>query len=366
MDADHFTTVHDVFAKTAQAHPDAAFLAVPAKAGRDYHPDGFEITYGAAQALVDGLIAAYRNAGYGLGHRVALMLDNQPEHILHFLALNALGIAQVPVNPDYLHHELFYLLDHSEADLAVALPKHRARMAKVASERSKPLPVVVAADARFNCPEALTKAQPGAPARGTEIALMYTSGTTGRPKGCVIDNTYGLTCGRAYVDYGGLLALRPGAERLINPLPLFHINAGLISIAAMMLTAGCQIIPDRFHPATWWDDVIATRATAMHYLGIMPPILMKRAASVRDRQHAVRFGLGAGIDPAIHKAFEERFGIAMVEVWGMSETGRLFADSIEPRRVDTRAFGRPWGVFEARWWCGAPAPTRAWAYFGGS
>ena len=347
-DSSAFVTVHDAFRASADAHPGAAFAAVPAKTGREYYAQGHEITYGAALAQVEALIAAYRAAGYGLGHRVALMLDNRPEHLLHFLALNALGITQVPVNPDYLHHELFYLLDHSEADLAVVLPKHRARMARVAAERAKPLPIVEADVTIGLVPAALSAPRAGAPDSGTEMALMYTSGTTGRPKGCILDNYYGVNCGRAYLGYGGLLEMRDGAERLINPLPLFHVNAGMISFVAMLLKAGCQIIPDRFHPATWWDDVLSTRATAMHYLGIMPPILMKQAPSARDREHQVRFGLGAGVDPTIHRAFEERFGFPMVEVWGMTETGRLFADAVEPRRIDTRAFGQPWGEFEGR------------------
>ena len=348
MDAHRFSTVAEVFRASVLSHGAHAFLAVPAKAGRDYHAGGHEITYGQALAAVDALVAAYRAAGYGHGHRVALMLDNRPEHLLHFLALNALGITQVPVNPDYLHHELFYLLDHSEADLAVVLSKHRPRMDRVAAERAKPLPVAEAADRLGPLPRALTPPRGEAPTRATEAGLMYTSGTTGRPKGCIIDNHYCLTAGAAYLGYGGHLTLRPGAERLINPLPLFHINAGIISFVALLMTAGCQIIPDRFHPGTWWDDVIATRATAMHYLGIMPPILMKQDPSPRDRQHGLRFGLGAGIDPAIHAAFEARFGLPMVEVWGMSETGRLFTDAHDPRRVDTRAFGRPWPPFEAR------------------
>lgn len=349
MDATRLVTVHDAFRVSVASHPGSAFLCVPPRPGRDYHENGYEITYAAAADAVDALIASYRAAGFGLGHRVALMLDNQPEHFLHFLALNALGIAQVPVNPDYLHHELHYLLEHSEADLAVVLPKHRVRMEKVAAERAKPLPIAEVDGGRLGpLPRVAAEARTGLPVRTTEIALMYTSGTTGRPKGCIIDNHYGLTCGSAYVGYGGCITLRPAVERLINPLPLFHMNSGMISFVAMLLTAGCQIVPDRFHPSSWWDDVAATRATAMHYLGIMPPILMKQSPAPRDRRHQVRFGLGAGIDPAIHAAFEERFGIAMVEVWGMTETGRLFADSHEPRRTSTRAFGKPWGEFEAR------------------
>ncbi len=348
MDANPFATIHDAFMATAKTYPSHAFLAVPAAPGRDYHADGYEITYGAAREQVDALIAAYRTAGYGLGHRVALMLDNRPEHCLHFLALNALGITQVPVNPDYLHHELFYLLDHSEADLAVVLPKHRARMDKVAAERAKPLPVVVTQGPLASAPPpAPTVAKSGLPGRTTETALMYTSGTTGRPKACILDNEFCFSYGGSY-GMGGLLALRDGVERTINPLPLFHVNAGIVSFVGMIVAGGCQIIPDRFHPASWWDDVISTRATVMHYLGIMPPILMKQAPSPRDRQHQVRFGLGAGIDPAIHRPFEERFGFPMVEVWGMTETGRLFGDCHEPRRIDTRAFGKPWGTFEAR------------------
>jgi acyl-CoA synthetase (AMP-forming)/AMP-acid ligase II len=349
MDSNRFATVYEAFRATARSHAASAFLAAPAKAGRDYHPDGYEIGYGTAHTHVDDLIAAYRAAGYGIGHRVALMLDNRPEHMLHFLALNALGITQVPVNPDYLHHELFYLLDHSEADLAVVLPKHGARMEKVAAERSKPLPIVVTEGLPGGAlPPARTPALTGTPGRATEAALMYTSGTTGRPKGCILDNEFCFSYGGSYAGMGGCLALQEGDDRTINPLPLFHVNAGIVSFVGMIVAGGCQIIPDRFHPSTWWDDVISTRATVMHYLGIMPPILMKQAPSPRDRQHRVRFGLGAGIDPAIHRAFEQRFNIPMVEVWGMSETGRLFGDAHEPRRIDTRAFGKPWGTFEAR------------------
>jgi acyl-CoA synthetase (AMP-forming)/AMP-acid ligase II len=70
---------------------------------------------------VDRLRAVYAAAGYGHGHRVALLLENRPEFFFHYLALNALGCGIVPINPDYRHDELLYQMEHSEADLAVSI-----------------------------------------------------------------------------------------------------------------------------------------------------------------------------------------------------------------------------------------------------
>ena len=70
----------------------------------------------------------YRAAGYGHGHRVAMLLENRPEHFLHKLALNTLGASCVPINPDYRADEIAYLLEHAEVDLALVVAD-RARAA---------------------------------------------------------------------------------------------------------------------------------------------------------------------------------------------------------------------------------------------
>jgi len=80
----------------------------------------------------------------------------------------------------------------------------------------------------------------------------------------------------------------------------------------------------------------------------MPPLLLNQAPTPDERQHRVRFGIGAGIEPELHEAFEKRFGLPLIEVWGMTETGRIYADAFEPRQIHTRAFGRPRGGLEAR------------------
>jgi len=341
-------TPFDAFMHTAAAAPDHAFLCAPPAAGRAYHPDGIELTYAQVRAEVLRFRAAYAAAGYGHGHRVALLLENRPEMFIHYLALNALGCGIVPVNPDYRHDEVAYQMDHSEADLAVAVSERTAALEAVARERARPLPVIDGGA----WPAALPKAGPppraGAPRLDTECALLYTSGTTGRPKGCVLDNFYMLNAGAWYRDLGGRLALAPGRERILNPLPLFHMNCLGVTGTCAILTASCLILPERFSPRRWWADVVATRATAVHYLGVMPPLLLNQAPVPEERQHRVRYGLGAGVEPQLHAAFEERFGFPLIEVWGMTETGRIYADREEPRRIDTRAFGRPHGGFEAR------------------
>lgn len=181
-----------------------------------------------------------------------------------------------------------------------------------------------------------------------EAAILYTSGTSGRPKGCILRNEYVLTAGAWYREVGGLLAFRTGQDRLLNPLPVFHMNCSMIAFPAIILSDNCLVLPDRFHSSTWWEDCVKSQATAIHYLGIMPPALFKQPEGPWEKQHQIRFGFGAGCDPSLHAAFEQRFGFALVEVWGMTETGRFLPNNVDPRQTDTRAFGRARAPLEVR------------------
>ena len=341
-------TVFAAFMATAAVAPDNAFLCVPPAPGRAYHPEGVELTYAEARERVLACQERYAAAGYGHGHRVGLLLDNRPEFFFHYLALNGLGAAIVPMNPDYRHDELLYVMDHSETDLAVTLPERMADLDAVARARTKPLPVVALDLGAGRLPRPGSATRGEAPGLATECGLLYTSGTTGQPKGCILTNFYYLNSGAWYRDLGGHVTFEPGRERLMNPLPLFHMNAQAISATCMILTAGCLVLPGRFSPSRWWIDVVASRATIIHYLGVMPPLLLNQPAIPEEPEHRVKFGIGAGIEPELHEAFEKRFGFPLIEVWGMTETGRIYADAVEPRQVRTRAFGRPRGGFEAR------------------
>ncbi len=336
------------FAATAGAHPDNAFLCIPAKGDRDYHPAGVEFRYRDALERIEALRTLYAMSGIGHGHRVALLLGNRPEHFFHLFALNALGASVLPLNSDNTPDEMLYAVSHSEADLAFSAGTRLDDLKAVAARREQPLPVYSAEDLPARLAEPARKARDGAPGPNSEAALLYTSGTTGRPKGCLISNAYFLTSGSWYLARGGRLSFTFGQERLFNPFPVFHMNAGVMSLMAVTLSASCLISADRFHPKSWWQDLVATRATAVHYMGVIPPILFKQAPVAEEKQHRVKFGLGASVDPTLHGAFEARFGFPMVEVWGMTETGRVLCDHIEPRQITTRAIGRPCDGLEVR------------------
>ncbi len=331
-------TVYQQFLATCARWPDHSFLAVPPLASRKYHPAGLELTYREVQAEVERLRRWYQSAGYGHGHRVALLLENRPEHFIHFLALNGLGVSIVPINPDYRHDEVRYLLEHSEAELAVGLGDRRDSLKRAAAECPQH-PAVVTPGEALPSPRRPPRNDP--PDLGSEASLLYTSGTTGRPKGCIITNDYHMTVGRTYVECGGLVTIREGQERIYNPLPLFHMNAGIFSFMCMLMTGGCAILPDRFHPQSWWQEVADSRATIIHYLGIVPAMLLKLPESADEKRHGVRFGMGAGVEPELHGPFEQRFGFPLIELWGMTETGGGFVVKEEPRLINTRAIGRP-------------------------
>src|SRR5262249_22487151 len=157
-------TVFDTFDRTARTARDHVFLCAPPAAARAYHPEGVEFTSGQPGEAAEALRDASRAAGYGHGPRVAPLLENRPEFFFHFLALNALGVSIVPVNPDYRHDELLYLVEHSEADLAVVIGSRVADLERVAGERAKPLPGVDAERWPVRLPAA--GCQPRAVARG--------------------------------------------------------------------------------------------------------------------------------------------------------------------------------------------------------
>ena len=326
----------DAFAATAARRPDAPFLLAPASAGLPYAPEGFKIEYGAFKTEVDRLRAEYAAAGYGRGARVALLLENRPVFFLHWLALNALGVSIVPINPDVRPDELSFQLELSQADLLVATSDRmqvtkgaalgRARLIDTDSRIPPCQTDVVAQDAEFN----------------GECALLFTSGSTGKPKGCMLSNRYFLQVADWYLAQGGVAELQPDREINLTPLPMFHMNALGCSAVGMMVLGGAVVPLDRFHANRWWQCVADSGATVVHCLGVIPAILLQLPVTEVERQHRVRFAFAPGVDVRHRATFEERYRIPIVEAWAMTETGGAAATTTVARTGRLwRALRRP-------------------------
>ncbi|MFC5038807.1 AMP-binding protein [Tianweitania sediminis] len=333
-----------MFAATAARHPHLPFAAYRQRGAGPF----VELSYGEALKRVLELRAAYRDAGWGRGARGAILTGNRPEFYLHYLALNGLGVSIVPLNPEARPNEMLYIIEHSEAAFIVAADYCRAALAEALAGADRKLPIIEASD--YQSGIARSQGPGGDPVvdLSAEAAILYTSGTTGRPKGCLLSNRYFVEAGRFYASWQGRLAMQEGKERLLNPLPLFHMNNLVVTTTALISCAGCNVMIDRFSPTRWWTDCKESEATLIHYLGVMPALLLAMPGSDVERENLVRAGVGAGVDPKHHRAFEQRFGFPLLELWGMTEVGRGFIDNFEPRQVGTRAFGRPAGTMRAR------------------
>ena len=334
-------TVAEAFAASVACFPGHDFLQVLPETATALNVQPRSWTYAEAGAEVARLRRAYAAAGYGHGHRAGLLLLNRPEFLFHFIALNGLGVSVVPINPDWRSAELEYLIEHSEIAVAACVPEHAAPLAAAAAAVGRSVAFTDPDGAGIGAGPRPSPASPRRPDADTECALLYTSGTTGRPKGCVLPNEYYLHAGRWYAQVGGLCEIRQGTERMLTPLPLTHMNAMAYSAMCMLLTGGCLVLLDRFHPRSWWDSVRASRATVVHYLGVMPAMLLAAPESAEDRRHSVRFGFGAGVNARHHAAFEQRFGFPLLEAWAMTETGAgaVVIANREPRHVGSACFG---------------------------
>ncbi len=329
-------TIYDLFNESVGRFCDRPFIHMPEETAAVYRLGVTDYSYSEAAAIVTALRSKYETANLGPGIRIALAFENRPAFFFHFLAINACGASVLPLNVGMVDDEIRYQIEHSEAALIVCDPVFVDRMVSLAD-----CPVV---DAEGIGEERLS---PSVVAAGNpayrEAAILYTSGTTGQPKGCILSNEYFRAIGDLYTGLGGHCTFDEGVERIITPLPVTHMNALACSFMAAMQSGGCLIQLDRFHPKSWWRTVRASNASIMHYLGVMPAMLLNGPESENeDFSDQIKFGFGAGCDPKHHARFEDRFGVTLIEAWAMTETGAgaWITAAHEPRHVGTRCFGR--------------------------
>jgi crotonobetaine/carnitine-CoA ligase len=275
--------------------------------------------------------------GVRKGDRVAIMATNSDAYVALFVALARIGAVMVPVNPDFTADEAAYVLRHAEVS-AVACT---AATLAVAREASREL----AAQAWFMLIEGEAEGVPGLRRLVEEApdaslpddvtsedvcAIMYTSGTTGFPKGAMHTHRSLILTGEGFVER---MELQP-EDRLLTVLPLFHINALLYSLGGTLAAGASLVLTPRFSASGFWPLVTKSGATQVNVIAAVGSILARRPRSEFVPGHTLRKLYGSGTPDEVYQVFEKEFGVpALVEGYGMTEVpGACNTILSEPRR----------------------------------
>ena len=281
-----------------------------------------------AQRAANGLL----ELGVGPGERVAILMGNRPEFLWAHLGIGFIGAASVPVNISQRGPTLQHILRDSGAAAVIFTDDLRDALAAVAGDLPGLRHTVVVdgragngADWDFDRLMSGADHEPEvelAESAGS-VGMMYTSGTTGPPKG-VVAAKYDTTPLQTLLRVSGV---QPG-ETMYTPLPLYHGNALLVSaIGSMILDAKLALAP-RFSASRFWADCRRYAAVEFNSLGGMISILLKQPPGPGDRDHQVRVVLSAGCPPDRWEQFQRRFGVRIIEWFGMVDSpGILLNDA---------------------------------------
>jgi crotonobetaine/carnitine-CoA ligase len=283
------------------------------------------VTFGRLDAAVNRLANGLAGLGIRSGDRVAVMLPNHPDHIDAVLALAKLGATHVPVNVHQKRMGLQYLLAHSEVRAVIADARYAETLAPAAAASSLVETIVWRGgspgrgDGHARAFEALARGgAPHPPALGPgpdhPVAIMYTSGTTGPPKGVMLSDTMYRAAGRT----AGLVAdVRPG-DVLFLWEPFYHI-AGVQAVTLCLERGVACALVERFSASAFWHQVRRHGATQIHYLGGVLGLLMTQPERPDDADNPVRIAWGAAASPEVWPRFERRFGVRIHECYGLTE-----------------------------------------------
>ena len=338
----HDYSLYGVFMSRLQRDPGRAFMVFEGRtwSWQEFH----DAVLGAARALAA--------RGIKKGDRVAVMARNHPGHVLMLMALARLGAIMVPVNPEFGVTEAHYVLHHAQV-AAVACGAEVLAVAREAASGIAPAPWFMLLDgaadgvpALFDLIAAAPDAALPANAEADAICLIvYTSGTTGFPKGAMHSQRSFVTGGEAFVQR---IYVQP-AERIMIILPLFHINALFYSVAGTLAGGACMIIVPKFSASTFWQTAVDTGATAVNIIEAIGTILMKRPRSEFRDEHRIAKLYGAR--QPMMETFRNDFHIPhLIGGYGMTEIPGVTCSPLEgPYKVGSMGPvgrhpdpGRPW------------------------
>lgn len=285
------------------------------------------VSYAQMHARSNSVANALWAEGVRKGDKVAVMLGNGPEFLYVWFGLAKIGAIMVPINTANRGDSLAYVLDHSEARAIFLEPRFRAQVAAVAA-RAPRLEKLIEVGASGSEPPADDGKQFSAMLNaggrlsmeialsdGDVMAINYTSGTTGPPKGAMIPHAMYPLVGAAYATW-----VQAGGDAVIYTcLPLFHANAQGLSTSGALAADATLALGEGFSATRFWDDCRRYGAHVFNYVGGMIPILMKQPEQPDDADNPVRVAWGAAAPREIWPDFERRFGLTIIEGYGTTE-----------------------------------------------
>ena len=314
------SSLGDFFELAAQKSPDKVFVEIL----------GQEFTYRQAQKKVLQTAAMFQGLDVIQGDRVCLFMPNCPEYLFCWFGLSVLGAIGVPINTAYKRDEMTFILNDAEAKALVA---HQT-LAAVAEDAAALAPSVehkllvetdnpgddnlsgwtVFAQALDQAAELTSrpKVDPD-----SVCMLVYTSGTTGNPKGVMVTHKMYVAAGQGFSQW----TKATPEDRFFTCLPFYHANIQYYSTMGALASGATLVIADRFSASRFWDQVREAKATVVNFIGMMMPVLAKNDVSPSDSQNTVRLFYGSPSFPTEFLAdFQKRFATDIIVGFGMTET----------------------------------------------